>query len=252
MAVTERDGKILVFCHSGCTQDAVLNALGLRDRTGRRPSTPRIANHPKPDTTGTEARAQRAVRLFTPAPNNHPYLVKKSIQAHGVGVLGEQYRDLPAPVKNRGNVLVIPMQNVHGKILSCQFVTGDGAKAFLAGPKRSGGFFFIRGNGRIWVCEGFATGASLHEATGDTVVVAFDTGGLMPVVGALTSLYGAQRQIVIMSDDDWATDNNPGMTKALEASRAHGVKATKPDFSGLIRGPKDTDYNDLVRLRDAR
>jgi putative DNA primase/helicase len=202
--------------------------------------------------SATEAKAKRAVELSTPAPDNHAYLIKKAIQPHGVGLLGELYKDLPAPVRNKGNVLVIPMQDVNGKVLSCQFIAEDGSKAYMAGQKRKGGFYFIKGGDRLWICEGFATGASLHEDTGDSVACAFDTGGLMPVTGALTALYGTKRRTVIMADDDWKTDGNPGFIKARAAAHANGIKATRPLFGDVSRTPKDTDFNDMVRLRDGR
>jgi phage/plasmid primase-like uncharacterized protein len=214
--------------------------------------TPRVAvsrKKSKPDTASTETRSLRAIKLATPAPDNHAYLVSKAIQPHGVGVLGGQYKDLPSPVRNRGNVLVIPIANINGEILSCQFIAEDGTKGYMAGRKRKGGFFYIKGGDRLWVCEGFATGASLHQDTGDSVACAFDTGGLLPVTEALTGLYGKSREIVIMSDDDWRTDGNPGLAKATKASEACGVKVMMPDFTGLLRNSKDTDYNDLARLR---
>jgi putative DNA primase/helicase len=214
-----------------------------------RPVIP-IKNRPKVDTSAAEERAERAVRLCTPAPDNHPYLTKKRIQAHGIGLLGEGYPDLPGLVRKKGDVLVIPIANVRGKILSCQFIAGDGSKAYMAGSKQPGGFFYMEGKSRLWICEGFATGASLQEDTGDTVACAFDTGGLNPVTAALTALYGQSREIIILADDDWQTDGNPGITKAKVAAQAYGIKFTHPDFTGFDRGPKDTDYNDLRRLRN--
>lgn len=249
MTIKQDSDRVLVHCFSGCPQDAVIDALKSRGLWPEsRPVTPQVVSK-RADTSGTEARAQRAVSLSTPAPDNHAYLVKKVIQPHGIGVLGELYKDLPAPVRNRGNVLVIPMQDVHGKVLSCQFIAEDGSKAYMAGPKRKGGFYFIAGNPRLWICEGFATGASLYQDTGDSVAVAFDSGGLMPVAGALTALY-PRRDILIMADDDWQTSGNPGLTKAQEAAEANCIKVLMPDFGGMNRGPKDTDFNDMVRLRD--
>lgn len=196
----------------------------------------------------TEDRADRAVRLATLAPACHPYLIRKRIQPHGIGVLGERYRDLPSIVRNKGNVLVIPMQDVRGKVLSCQFIAEDGSKGYCVGPKEAGGFFLLSGKDRIWIVEGFATGASLHEDTGDTVFVAFDANGLLPVTRAIKKLC-PRREIIILADDDWKTPGNPGLTKAAAVSLACNVPYTIPKFDGLDRGTSDTDYNDLRRLQ---
>lgn len=255
LSITQDGDRVLVHCFSGCTQDAVIDSLkarGLRyeREMGFNPYPPPRALPAigRPDATHTEARAARTVSLATPAPDNHHYLARKRVQPHGIGVLGAGYKLLPTIVRGKGNVLVIPMQDIHGRVLSCQFIAEDGSKAYMAGPKRPGGFYFIEGNDRLWICEGFATGASLHEDTGDSVACAFDTGGLMPVTGALTALY-PRRQIIVMADDDWHTDSNPGLKKAIAVAQAHGVKVVHPDFTGFSRGPKDTDFNDLVRLR---
>jgi phage/plasmid primase-like uncharacterized protein len=251
MSVREApDGMILAHCHAGCPQDAVIEALGFAEhRDDYIPPAPR-KSRPAPDTSATEAKSKRAVELSTPAPDNHAYLIKKAIQPNGIGVLGGLYKDLPAPVRNKGNVLVIPMMDVNGKVLSCQFIAEDGSKAYIAGQKRKGGFYYIKGGDRLWICEGFATGASLQEDTGDSVACAFDTGGLLPVTAALTALYGTKRRVIIMADDDWQTDSNPGLNKATAAAQVNGIKVLQPDFTGLNRGPKDTDFNDMVGLRN--
>ena len=252
MSVTAApNGTLLAHCHAGCPQDAVIEALGFFDR--RDDHIPSIGKSaPAPDTSVTEAKAKLATQLATAAPDSHPYLVKKKVKPHGIGVLGELYKDLPLPVRNKGNVLVVPMKDVDGKILSCQFITEDGRKAYIAGPKRKGGFYCIRGEGkRVWICEGFATGASLHQDTGDSVLIAFDTGGVLPVIGSVTAKYGSELEFIIMADDDWKSDGNPGFTAAREAASATGIRAVRPVFSSRQRGDKDTDYNDMVVHRHA-
>lgn len=252
MSVSQNGDKLLMHCHSGCTQEELLHAAGIRAL--RDPI--QAIERPRPrarlviDTSATEAKARKAVQLATLAPDNHDYLVKKGIQPHGVGVLGELYEDLPSPVRNRGNVLVIPMADVNGEVLSCQFIAEDGSKAYMAGSKRRGGFYYIEGNDRLWICEGFATGASLHEDTGDSVACAFDAGSLMPVTNALTALYGLKREILLMADDDWSKPSNTGINKAREASQANGIKMVVPDFTGLARRAGDSDYNDMKVLRN--
>lgn len=253
MSIRQEGDMLLFHCHAGCSQEDIIDVLRSQGLWGGKQSSSlyRVPFRPviPPQYEATEKRARRAVTLSTAAQGNHLYLVKKGVQPNGIGVLGGLYKDLPSPVRSRGNVLVIPMQNIHGDVLSCQFIAEDGSKAYMAGSKRKGGFYFMQGGERLWICEGFATGASLHEESSDSVACAFDTNGLLPVAGALTAIYPG-RAIIIMADDDWQTDGNPGVTKAREAADVTGVKVVVPSFSGLNRNPKDTDYNDARRLQN--
>ena len=97
------------------------------------------------------------------------------------------------------------------------------------------------------MCEGFATGASIHEATGGAVAVAFNAGNLSAVALALRVKYPGLT-ITIAADDDWHTSGNPGLTAAKQAAVDVGGKLAVPDFTGLVRGAKDTDFNDMARL----
>jgi len=169
-----------------------------------------------------------------PASDDHPYLKHKGISAHGLKVFNGS--------------LIIPLQDVAGKLHGLQFISPDGNKVFKTGTVKTGHFFKI-GQGKdntIIICEGFATGATTHEATGHTVVIAFDAGNLLTVAQNHRLIF-PNMKIVIAADDDHATDGNPGRTKATEAAHAvNGVLAI-PVFPDN-RGPKDTDFNDLARL----
>lgn len=93
------------------------------------------------------------------------------------------------------------------------------------------------------VCEGFATGASIHEATGHAVVVAFDRGNLEPVAKALRKQY-PDAALIVAADDDHMTDGNPGRTDAKAAALAVGGTVVVPLFPAG-RPDKATDFNDL-------
>ncbi len=91
---------------------------------------------------------------------------------------------------------------------------------------------------RILVCEGYATGASLHAATGHYVAAAMNAGNLKPVALALRSKYPAAH-ISIMADNDSHLDPNIGLVKAHEAAAAIGArKPSAPPCAG--------DWNDYL------
>ena len=167
----------------------------------------------------------------------HPYLAAKAVKAYGVRL--------------RGGDLLVPMRDTAGKLHSLQTIAPDGTKRFLLGGRVRGCYHAIgRASGSLIVCEGYATGATIHEATKDAVAVAFNAGNLEPVARALRAKYPCLG-IVVAADDDWRTEGNPGLTAARSAARTVGGTAAVPNFTGLQRGDHDTDFNDLARLADA-
>lgn len=208
-----------------------------------------VASH----TTGSEDKADRqakaaakALTLWESAPPcaEHPYLTGKGVLAHGVRVF---QGELTIGGQNcRGNLL-IPLRDSVGTVRSLQFLTDDGQKRFLPGGAKQGHFFLIPGEAcgpsRWLVCEGYATGASLHEATGLPVAVAFDAGNLLAVAKSLREQY-PEAALVICADNDTATTGNPGLRKAADAARAVGGLLAAPVFADPHTG---TDFNDLHR-----
>ncbi|MDS4015696.1 MAG: DUF3987 domain-containing protein [Candidatus Accumulibacter sp.] len=132
---------------------------------------------------------------------------------------------------------------------SLQFIGADGDKRFLTGGRVTGCYFRIgnvQGAAALCVAEGFATGASIHEATGYPVAVAFNAGNLPAIAQAMRAKF-PDLPVILCADDDYRTEGNPGMTKATEAVRAVGGLLAVPDF-GAGRPEWATDFNDLALL----
>ncbi|MCP4934778.1 MAG: toprim domain-containing protein, partial [bacterium] len=168
----------------------------------------------------------------TPANADHPYLVRKDIKANGARL----YKD----------ALVIPVL-FGGEISSLQFINEDGSKRFLSGGRITGGYFSIgtvKDAGAICIAEGFATGATIHQATGHPVAIAFNAGNLEPVAQTMRQKL-PDLPIIICADDDITTEGNPGTTKANHAALAIGAKVVVPDF-GEHRPEDATDFNDMA------
>lgn len=184
----------------------------------------------------TEA-AKKATVIWeqaAPAPDDHPYLVAKRVSAHGLRV----YKD----------ALVVRVSDETGELHSLQFIAPDSTKKFLTGGRVGGCYFCLgstEGAAAICICEGFATGASVHEATGLPVAVAFNAGNLFAVSNAMRKRF-AEIPLIFCADDDAATEGNPGVTKATAAARAVGGLVAIPDF-GAERPENATDFNDLQR-----
>lgn len=141
--------------------------------------------------------------------------------------------------------LVVPMRD-GAELHSLQFIDAEGEKRFLAGGRVSGCYFPIgKPEAVLCIAEGYATGASIFEATGYAVAVAFNSGNLLPVARALRAKFPDLR-LILCADDDAATDGNPGVTKAREASQAVAGFLAVPEF-GAGRPEGATDFNDLHR-----
>jgi putative DNA primase/helicase len=175
------------------------------------------------------------------------YLTRKGVQAHGLRFAAD-------------NRLLVPMCDAAGKLWNLQRIApnkpegGGTDKLFLKGGRKSGLWHLLGAvpahdapspvPAVLLVAEGYATAASLHEATGRPVAVAFDAGNLTHVAKALHQAHPAAL-LVLCGDDDLQTfatkGHNPGRDKATAAANAvHGLGVFP---AGLPEGA--SDFNDL-------
>jgi putative DNA primase/helicase len=175
--------------------------------------------------------ARRIWEKSLPADPGHPYLKNKGIAAHGV--------------RQVGKVLIVPLYSVDGGLVSLQRIFADGGKRYHPGGQVKVCYFIIGDPAKsdiIYICEGFATGASIHQATGQAVLVAFTSNNLEAVTGIAKKRH-PEKKITIASDNDIQTAKkrpdigNPGRKAAEAAAATHGVE--------LSICPMDSDFNDL-------
>ena len=178
------------------------------------------------------AAARRAKKIWdqaAPAPKDHPYLERKHLGPDGLRLAAD------------GRVLV-PIK-INDRLISLQFIDGTGAKRFLPGGKVRGGSFTIGdlNYDTIIVCEGLATGASLHTATLYPTVCTFSASNLKPVAEQLRRRYPS-KIIVVAGDNDLRDDGTPnvGMEAAIAAAGAVRGFLVMPDLDG-----KKCDWNDV-------
>ncbi|MNJ15217.1 DNA primase TraC [compost metagenome] len=167
----------------------------------------------------------------------HPYLVTKQVRSHAL--------------RQRGDELLVPLY-VAGELVNLQRIARDGSKRFLYGGRIKGAYSTL---GRIshgtavCICEGWATGATLHQDGGYTVACAMNAGNLKAVATALRSRY-PDVEIIIAGDDDRNTDGNPGRAAANAAALACRGLVTFPEWPAEAP-PSLTDFNDLANWRRA-
>ncbi len=167
-----------------------------------------------------------------------PYLDRKGVGSYGL-------RAMP------NGVLLVPLVDEEGKLWNIQRIltqrpeNTDTDKFYLKDGRKSGLFHLvgeITEDQPILFAEGYATAASLHEATGHPVVVAFDSGNLVRVANIFRGFY-PDKTMVVCGDDDVLNTHNTGRAKATEAGEAIGAKVVFPTAVGF----KGKDFNDLHR-----
>ena len=161
---------------------------------------------------------------------NHPYIAKKQIKAYGIKQLNKQ--------------LLIPLRNSEGQLVSIQYIQEDGTKRFKSGGQKKGCYCSIgKVTDVLYICEGYATGATIHEASNQAVAIAFDEGNLLLVAQSLQKkLLGIQ--IIIAADNDInGEQSNVGIESAIKVSNSLNIAYTYPEFSG-----HKIDFNDLKQL----
>ena len=179
--------------------------------------------------------AVEAERRFKAAGNctQHAYLTDKAVQAHSIRLEGDK--------------LLIPMRDTAGSLRSLQTITPDGDKRFQKDGEVTGCYHAIgKPSETLIITEGYATGASVHQATGEAVAVAFNAGNLEPVALALRAKYPALK-IVLAADDDYRTAGNPGTSLAKAAALTVSGFLAVPNF-GADRPDGATDFNDLHQI----
>ena len=173
----------------------------------------------------SQANMAAAKMLHLKDAEQHPYLTAKKVKAYGL--------------KLDGLNLVVPMADSTGAIKAYQTISNAGEKRYLAGAQKNGLYHLIGQPGQVaYIAEGYATAATIHEITGQAVVVAFDTSGLKPALNEFRKVFAGR---VI-----FAADNDANQTGEKHARAAVDNTSTviMPDFNGR----DGTDFNDLFNL----
>lgn len=189
--------------------------------------------------------ADHARRIWEAAQSaypDHPYLIRKRIKAYGL--------------RQAGDALLIPLY-ANGLLMNLQRIFPDGTKRFVAGGKVKGCYSPIgnlEATQRLYICEGWATGASIHADTNYAVACAMNAGNLLEAGRQLQRLY-PHSLLIIAGDDDRQSESegkgNVGVEAATTAAAVLGcglVFPVFPDDAPLVL----SDFNDLANWRVSR
>lgn len=180
------------------------------------------------------SRQWRGARRADPA---HPYLSAKGCRPYNLRQLGE--------------VLLVPLYH-SGELVNLQRIGPDGSKRFLSGGRVKGCYSplgIVTSGQPLYLCEGWATGATLHAETGHPVACAMNAGNLLETGRHLQRRH-PEAVLIVAGDDDRQTNGNPGKTAAIVAAAGLNCDLILPPW------PADapltlTDFNDLRQWQRA-
>ena len=208
-----------------------------RDDLARRDAAARIKRAEEAAQRQADA-CMRAAQIWAAAlaaTPSHPYLAHKTVASHDLRV----YK----------GALIVPLRSGDGTLNSLQFIARDGTKRFLKGGRVAGMYYLLgtisEDEALVCIAEGYATAASIHEATAHPVAVAFNAGNLAAVARTIREAHPTAR-LIVCADDDFETPGNPGLKLATDAARESAARLAMPTFgAGRLSG--ETDFNDLNR-----
>ena len=255
---TGNEGKVLVRCHAGCTQVAIIEALEVRglwqgwdahQRAYR--SAPAPETHRKADAL-QKARRALVARIWRQSGPASGSLIARYLASRGiVSPLPSDlhfHPHLRHPTGAYAPAMVAAVRNVDGIVtgLHRTWLCDDGAgKAHLSPAKamlgicRGGAVRLAEVDDDLGVSEGIESGLSVQQTTGLPVWAALSTSGLTGLV-----MPARVRRIVILADGD-----EPG-------ERAAQTAATRWCDEGrevrIARPPRGYDFNDVLLGRAHR
>ena len=175
----------------------------------------------------TAAREYDKARFLSLIGNEHPYLERKGITSAEAEAAGIK-------VSADGERLIIPIFDaLTGKIITIQWIDRSGNKTLLPSGRKQGGLLRIGGKGKAWLCEGVATGFSVHQITDQPVIVCFDASNIKTIAGLIdhADLLGL------------AADNDESQA-GEKTAKATGLAYRLPLFRPVSN--KTKDWNDAA------
>jgi len=179
------------------------------------------------------AKAQARWERASTDTEGNAYLAKKGVMAHDCKVEGDN--------------LLLPIYGPDGVLQSVQTIAPDSGKKFQAGaPTKAGRMMIGIHMGRTIICEGYATGASIHDAVPDQVCIAFSKGNMHVIARELA----ADGVSILLACDANAVDEMRTLARELDCPLA--APASGSDFNDQAQdtGPDSVAATFAKALRD--
>jgi putative DNA primase/helicase len=172
------------------------------------------------------------IQANTEIDSKHPYLLAKKIS--------------PLGIRQLNDTLLVPIQNALQELVNLQRITFDGQKRFMYGGAVQSCYTVL---GELidsaYLCEGYATGVTIRQATQQAVIVAFNAGNISSVIKSL-AITNPSLKLILAADNDHQNQINIGIEKAWMASIGFDIPLVYPDFES---NDPSSDFNDLANTK---
>lgn len=190
-----------------------------------------------------QAAKDKAVKMWEAAglvKATHPYVIAKGIK--------------PIGAKQLKNMLLLPLM-CGVEIVNLQIINTDESKKHLTGGQVKGTHLVlgsIEGASEALLCEGWATGCTLHEATGLPVVISWNAGNMPTVAKMLAETYPDMTLRVCGDMDESSAGQNAAMESAsIYGNAIWGVPLFSDEQTEKFKAAHNkapSDFNDLKEI----
>lgn len=256
LSIHDADGKVLVRCHAGCDQHALIAALrerGLWQATGRASGiafTHRRRIAYKPDTEAIK-RSAAALAIWRASHPTEVTTVAIYLRSRGLDVPALSALRFHAGLKHPSGgvwpaMVALVTHGATGSPIAIHrtFLARDGggkapvdpAKMML-GPCRGGVVRLCEPGDVLMIGEGIETVLAAMQASGKPAWAALSTSGLRSL-----DLPNAVRDVIVLADGD-----EPGEAAAQHCARRWTSEGRRVR---IARPPQGMDFNDLLKARN--
>ena len=177
------------------------------------------------------------------SPADHPYLIRKGVQPHGARMTGD-------------GRLVLPAYDEHGELASLQYIDQHGDKQYHGGGARKGTFWWVgdlNSPGIIYIAEGFATSASISEATGRPCVITYNSGNIPTIAQTIRAAFPSADLVIVADHDTYTPEERERKAKkgpeyAAEAAALINARVIVPPIEGMDANDYAQAGHDLTAL----